>query len=317
MKVVIPGGSGQVGEVLAKAYYAQGHEVVVFSRSPQNRPWRVRSWNGETLGPWVEELDGADVVINLAGRTVNCRYSYRNRWQIISSRLRSVRAVEAAINSVPNPPKLWFQASTATIYAHSIDRAQDEATGVLGGFEREVPETWRFSIDVARSWEGVFEAARVSRTRKVLVRSAMTMSPDSGGIFDMLLWLVRLGLGGRAGSGQQYISWIHYLDFVSALNWIIEHESLEGVVNISSPTPVPNSDFMKLLREAWGAKFGLPATETMVEIGTWLLRTESELPLKSRRVVPGRLIESGFSFNYPEWGEAARNLCKSWREIRA
>lgn len=132
----------------------------------------------------------------------------------------------------------------------------------------------------------------------------------------MLLWLVRLGLGGRAGFGQQYISWIHYLDFVSALNWIIEHESLEGVVNISSPTPVPNSDFMKLLREAWG-KVWASGNETMVEIGTWLLRTESELPLKSRRVVPGRLIESGFSFNYPEWGEAARNLCKSWREIRA
>jgi uncharacterized protein len=189
----------------------------------------------------------------------------------------------------------------------------DEATGELGGNEPNVPSSWRFSIDVARRWEDAFFATDTPATRKVALRSAMTMSPDRGGIFDTLLRLVRLGLGGPAGSGQQFVSWIHELDFARAVEFLIENEEIRGSVNLASPYPVPNSEFMKTLRLAWGKSIGLPASEWMLEIGAVLLRTETELILKSRRVVPGRLLAAGFHFEFPEWREAAEELVQRWR----
>ena len=189
----------------------------------------------------------------------------------------------------------------------------DEATGILGGDEPHAPDTWRFSIDVAKAWERAAEEAATPRTRKVLLRSAMVMSPDEDGIFDTLLRLVRYGLGGRAADGRQYISWIHDEDFIRALNWLIEHEDMNGPVNMAAPEPLPNADFMRELRQAWGTRIGLPATAWMLEAGAVFLRTETELVLKSRRVVPGRLLESGFAFRFPGWREAARDLCARWR----
>jgi uncharacterized protein (TIGR01777 family) len=315
MKIVIPGGTGQVGTLLARAFLADGHEVVVLSRNPRNTPGRVVGWDAETVSEWAAELDGADAVINLAGRSVNCRYHAENRRLIQESRVRSTRAVGKAIARVARPPRVWLQASTATIYAHRYDAPNDEATGILGGGEAGAPDTWRFSIEVAKSWEQAANEGDLPHTRRVVLRSAMTMSPDPGGVFDVLLGLVRWGLGGASGGGHQYVSWIHDRDFVRAIYWLIEHSDLVGPVNLAAPNPVPNAEFMRTLRAAWGIGFGLPATKWMLEIGAVFLRTETELILKSRRVVPARLLQSGFVFQFPTWAEAADDLCRRWREL--
>jgi uncharacterized protein (TIGR01777 family) len=317
MKIVIPGGSGQVGTILARAFHHDGHEVVVLSRSPATAPWRFAVWDARTLGEWAREIDGADVVINLAGRSVNCRYTARNRREILDSRVDSTRVIGEAVARAGRPPGVWLQASTATIYAHRYDAPNDEATGILGGAEPDVPETWRFSIDVARAWEQALDEAPAPRTRKVKMRAAMVMSPDRGGIFDTLLGLVRRGLGGKAGDGRQYVSWIHHADFVRAVRWLIDHEDMEGAVNLAAPNPLPYADFLRALREAWGIPFGLPATEWMLAIGARLLGTETELVLKSRRVIPGRLLAEGFTFEFSSWPEAARDLCAAWKALAA
>ena len=316
MKIVIPGGSGQVGTILARAFCCGRHEVVVLSRTPRREPWRVVAWDGQTLGDWAAEIDGADVVINLAGRSVNCRYNAGNRREILDSRVLSTRAVGAAIASARRPPRVWLQASTATIYAHRYDAGNDETSGLLGGGEADVPDTWRFSIEVAQAWERALDDAATPATRKVKLRSAMTMSPDAGGVFSALLGLVCCGLGGSVGDGRQFVSWIHEEDFVRAIRWLIDHEEFDGAVNLAAPNPLPYAEFMRSLRAAWGMRLGLPATRWMVEIGTRLLGTESELVLKSRRVVPGRLIASGFEFRHPAWLEAARELCQRYRSNR-
>ena len=236
MKIVIPGGSGQVGSLLARAFHAEGHDVCVLSRTPGDSPWQTIEWNGETLGGWTKAIDGADVVINLAGRSVNCRYTAENRHEILRSRVNSTRAIGAAIAGAWHPPRVWLQASTATIYAHRYDAANDEATGILGGSDENAPDAWRFSIEVARAWENAAAEIPTPRTRLILMRSAMTMSPDRGGIFETLLRLTRRGLGGCAGDGRQYVSWIHEADFIHAIRWLIERESITG----PSTSPLPN-----------------------------------------------------------------------------
>ena len=313
MKIVVPGGSGQVGTLLSRAFAAEGHEVVVLSRDP--RAGEVR-WDGETVGDWAKELEGATAVVNLAGRSVNCRYTPANRQAIMQSRVASTKAVGEAIAGCVEPPKVWLQASTATIYAHRYDAANDEHTGILGGDEGDAPDTWRFSIQVARAWEDALATASTPRTRKVALRSAMVMSPDRGGVFDVLLGLVRRGLGGTAGSGRQYVSWLHYEDFVAAVRWLIDRDAISGAVNLAAPNPLPNREFMRELRRAWGARIGLPARDWMLEVGAVFLRTETELILKSRRVEPARLLEHGFAFPHPAWREAAEDLCAQWRERR-
>ena len=309
---MIPGGSGQVGTILARVLHADGHDVVVLTRQPQTSPWRTVAWDGATWGPWVKEVDGSDVVINLARRSVNCRYTPSNRQEILNSRVKSTRAVGDAIAQARRPPRAWLQASTATIYAHRYDAPNDEATGLVGGHELGAPNAWNFSIDVAQAWERALEEAATPKTRKVTLRSAMTMSPDGGGIFDTLLAFVRRGLGGTAGNGRQFVSWIHFEDFIRATRWLIDHDEIDGAVNLAAPNPVPNEEFMRTLREASGTRAGLPATKWMLEIGAVFMRTETELILKSRRVVPGRLLESGFAFNFPMWSTAARDLCQRW-----
>jgi uncharacterized protein (TIGR01777 family) len=313
MKIVIPGGTGQVGTVLARAFHGDGHDVVVLGRHSKNSPWRFAKWDGETIGDWANEIDGSDVVINLAGRSVNCRYNEENRRQMMDSRVYSTRVVGEAIARSSRPPHVWLQASTATIYAHRFDAPNDDVTGIIGGHEADAPDTWNFSIDVATSWERVTNEANTPHTRKVLMRSAMIMSPDRDGIFDTLLKLVRFGLGGTAASGRQYISWMHDLDFIRSVYWLIEHEELSGPINLASPNPLPNREFMRILRVAAGVPFGLPAFEWQLAIGAFLMRSETELILKSRRVEPKRLTDSGFEFKFPNWEEAADDLIQRWR----
>jgi uncharacterized protein (TIGR01777 family) len=312
LRIVIPGGSGQVGNILSRRFHGQGHDVVVLARKVAAAPWRVVHWDGASLGNWTSELDHADVVINLAGRSVDCRYTPANRRAIQESRIQSTHVLGQAIGQCAHPPRLWMNASTATIYRHAPDRPMDERTGEIGGNELNAPDTWRFSIEVATSWEKAFFDAPTPATRKVALRSAMIMSPDRGGVFDTLLRLVRFGLGGTAASGRQFVSWIHDADFVRSIEYLIVHDDFEGAVNVASPNPLENREFMKALREAWGARIGLPAPGWMLELGTFFLRTESELVLKSRRVVPGRLVEDGFQFQFPEWAVAARDLVERW-----
>jgi uncharacterized protein (TIGR01777 family) len=313
MRIAIPGGSGQVGHVLARHFHAQGHEVTVLTRAPKPAPWRTLAWDGIHKGDWIDALEGSDVCINLAGRSVNCRYNPANRAAILNSRVDSTRILGKVIASLAHPPAVWLNASTATIYRHELEHPNDEITGILGGNEPGAPDTWNFSIGIARAWEAAFAETPTPRTRKVALRSAMTFSPDAGGVFDVFLSLVRRGLGGPVGSGRQYVSWIHDADYISATEFLIAHDSLDGAVNLASPNPLPNRDFQRILREAWGTRLGLPTTEWMVEIGTFFMRTESELVLKSRRVVPTRLLNAGFTFQFPTWPEAAHNLVSRWR----
>jgi uncharacterized protein (TIGR01777 family) len=320
MKIVIPGGSGKVGAVLTRGLIAEGHEICILSRSPKGETGnavRHVAWDGCSVGRWAGEIDGADAVINLAGRSVDCRYTKRNRELILNSRIDSTRVIGEAIAAAKNPPPVWLQASTATIYAHRFDAANDEATGILGGAEPNSPSTWKFSIDVAQAWEETLAAAKTPDTRKVALRSAMTMSPDSGSVFEVLSRLVRFGLGGTVGSGRQFVSWIHEADFVRSVDWLIRNDQIEGPVNLAAPNPLPYSDFMANLRQAWRMPIGLPTPEWLLEIATAILRTESELVLKSRRVIPGRLLEHGFEFEYPDWHSAAAELAKrsrSWQK---
>ena len=314
MKVIIAGGSGQVGTILARHFHAHGHRVIVLSRSPHPAPWHVVGWDGSTLGPWIDEVDSSDVWINLAGRSVNCRYTQANRRAILDSRVLSTQLLHQAIARVQHPPPVWLNAGTATIYRHSLDRPMDEATGELGGNEPGAPDTWNFSIDVAKAWEQAFFSTPTPATRQVALRSAMTLSVDRGGVFDVFLNLVRHGLGGANLPGTQFVSWIHEVDFIRAVEFLIARQELAGTVNLASPHPLPNREFLAILRKAWGTRIGLPTTRWMLELGTFLLRTESELVLKSRQVVPGRLLEAGFTFSYPAWPQAAQDLVAQSRK---
>jgi uncharacterized protein len=308
MRIIIAGGTGQVGTLLARAFVADGHEVVVLSRRPMHARWRVVEWDAHTVGSWVRELEGADVVIGLAGRNVNCRYTDANRADIMRSRVESTRVVGRAIAACEAPPRVWLQMSTATIYAHRFDAPNDERTGIIGGQEADAPASWRFSIDVATAWEAAARESKLGTTRLAILRAAMVMSPDAGGIFATLQRLASLGLGGPVDGGRQYVSWIHERDFVRAVYWMISHDDIAGVVNVAAPAPLPYADFMRALRRAVGMPIALPATRWMVALGAWAMRTEPELVLKSRRVVPTRLLDSGFEFEFPEWSDAAANL---------
>ncbi len=310
MKVVIPGGSGHVGGILARAFRASGDDVVVLSRGVGEGSV---AWDGRTLGPWAATIDGADVVINLAGRSVNCRYGADNRAEILRSRLESTRVVGEAIAQARQPPRVWLQASTATIYAHRYDAPNDEVSGMVGNGPGE-PYTWHFSIDVATAWEQALDNALTPRTRKVAMRTAIVMAPESGGPFHTLYNVARLGLGGAIGDGRQFVSWIHDTDLVRATRWLIERADISGVVNLAAPNPLPYVDFMRALRRACGMPLALPAAKWMIEVAMWLLQSESELVLKSRRVVPGRMLANGFTFEYPEWPAAARELVSRSRE---
>ncbi len=314
LRIVIPGGSGQVGRLLARHFRFHGHEVAVLTRSPSSHAdWREVRWDGVTAGDWVRELEGCDVCINLAGRSVNCRYGPENRAAIYDSRILPTRLLGQVLASLHAPPRLWLNASTATIYRHSLSDAMDEFSGELGGNEPGVPDTWNFSIRVAKDWEQAFFESATPRMRKIALRSAVTFSADRGGIFDVLSTLVRRGLGGTNGSGRQMVSWVHGEDFCRAIDFLIAEESLDGAVNIASPHPLPNREFMQVLRQAWGVPIGLPAPAWLIEMGCFLMRTESELVLKSRFVTPGRLEAAGFRFQHRDWPEAASDLVREWR----
>jgi uncharacterized protein (TIGR01777 family) len=315
MKVVLPGGTGHVGTLLTKAFLDERDDVVIIARGKSPLA-RTVPWDGKTQGDWAKELDGADVVVNLAGRTVNTRYTEAHLKEMMDSRVDSTRAVGVAIEKAKAPPKVWLQMSTATIYAHRFDAPNDEATGIIGGEEAGVPAYWKRSVDIGLNWERAQQEANTPRTRKVILRTTLVMSPTRDGVFDVLSGLTRVGLGGSLGGGEQYVSWIHDQDFARAVKWLIEREDLEGEFNMAAPYPLPQRDMMSVLRHEYGARLGLPATKWMAEIGAFFMRTDTELILKSRRVVPGRLLQSGFKFQFPDWTHAAQDLAARWHEER-
>lgn len=306
MHFVIPGGSGQVGSLLTRDLRAKGHRVTTIGRGPGGEDHL--QWDGRTLGAWANALDGADVVINLAGRSVNCRYNEENLKAMMDSRVHSTTIVGEAIAQCSSPPPLWLQMSTATIYAHRFDAPNDEEAGIMGGHEDGVPAYWKRSTDIAEAWEKALELAECPATRKVALRTSMVMTADKDGIFSVLLSMVRRRLGGSIAGGEQYVSWIHGDDFVRAIEFLVAREDINGAVNLAAPNPLPQRDFMKAMRDAAGISLGLPAAAWMAKVGAVFMRTDAELLLKSRRVVPGRLLAAGFEFTFARWQEAATDL---------
>ncbi len=305
MKIVIAGGTGQIGQLLTREYRQRGFKVCLLTRNPSAEG--SVQWDGHNLGPWQQELDGANVVINLAGRTVNCRYTDENMKQMLASRIDSTRVIGEAIARCQSPPSLWLQMSTATIYEHTFDHDNDEDSGVIGGNELNVPEYWQFSIEIAKQWEKTLFEAKTPQTRKVALRSAMVMSPDKGGVFMELVGLTKKGLGGPIAGGNQYMSWIHEKDFIGALDVLMKND-FSGVINLAAPHPLPQKDFMKVMRQIIGMPVGLPATRLMAKVGAYFMRTDTELVLKSRRVVSKRLAEWNYKFAFPHWQEACQDL---------
>lgn len=306
LRLILAGGSGFLGQALAKHFQALGWEVVVLTRSPKpNRAAREVRWDAETLGAWARELEGAAAVVNLTGRSVDCRYTEANRRLILDSRVNSTRVIGQAIAQCAQPPRVWMNSSSATIYRHTLGPAWDES----GTDFTPTPAVQdAFSLEVIHAWEKALKEAATPRTRKVALRTTLVLGQGQNSVFPVLSRLARLGLGGRMGSGNQFVSWLHEADFCRAMEWLIEHDELSGPVNFAAPNPLPNAEMMRLFREAVGAPFGLPATEWMLEIGAIFLRTETELILKSRRVVPGKLLRSGFTFRFPTMREAIADL---------
>lgn len=314
MKIVIPGGTGQVGGALAR-HLAQEHDVVIIGRSARDKYGaKGVKWDGKSLGDWVDEVDGADVLINLAGRIINCRHNDMEIREMYWSRVDTTNLLGEAITKCKKPPPLWLNASTATIYRHTYGPANDEFTGVLGGFEPGVPLYWKYSIDVARAWEDTLFARATPHTRKVAMRMAFAVEPVRGGVLDTFYFTARLGFGGRMGSGEQWCSWIHEEDFVRAVEFVVKNKDLEGPVNFAAPNPIQQGKFMEIFRTKMGIGYYIPVPyEWMVRVFAFFYRTESEVILKSRRVVPAKLLQAGFTFKYPDWETAAEDTVNKFK----
>ena len=305
-RLVIAGGSGFLGQALAKHFQALAWEVVVLTRTPHaNRAAREVRWDAESLDEWTRELEGAAAMVNLTGRTVDCRYNEANRRAIMDSRVNSTRVIGQAIAQCTLPPRVWLNASSATIYRHTLAQAWDES-GM--DFEPTAEVKDAFSVEVIVAWEKALNEAVTPGTRKVALRTTMVLGLARNSVFPVLRRLARFGLGGRMGSGEQFVSWLHETDFLRAVEFLIAHEEMSGAVNFAAPNPVPNHERMRAFRELVGMPIGMPATRWMLEVGAFFLRTETELILKSRRVVPGRLLNAGFKFRFPELRGALADL---------
>ena len=306
MKIVIFGANGFLGRVLSSYFVERDYEVVAIARRREGCSPLAKFvyWDGVTAGDWTSELEGATAVINLAGRTVNCRYTDRHKQEIMESRVITTRLIGEAIQQAKNRPEVWINSSTATIYEHreqgTGNVAHTEAEGVIGD---------DFSMRVAKEWERAFYEHEVP-VRKIAARTAIVLGAEKETVFDKLSGIVRLGLGGTMGSGRQMISWIHEEDFCGVMKFFIDKKDLEGSINVVAPHAETNRDFMQMLRKTWNVPFGLPATKWMLEIGTFLMRTETELVLKSRWVYPDRLLQAGYQFTFPDVPEALSDLKK-------
>ncbi len=289
-KIILAGGNGYLGTVLANYYKGIAHEVIILSRKPAAVNGNVKTiiWDGKTEGEWASYLNDADLLINLCGKNVNCRYTPENKQEIISSRVVPTALLGRVVGSLAHPPQLWINVTSATIYRHAEDHAQDEDTGETG---------YGFSIEVCRQWEQTFFDAPTPATRKVALRMGIVLG-HADGVFPRLLNLVKLGMGGKQGNGEQYVAWVHQQDAAQITEWLLQHPELHGVINCTAPQAVKNHTLMRIIRQSYGIPFGLPAPQWLLEIGARLIGTETELILKSRWVAPKRLLSSGYNFQF-------------------
>jgi uncharacterized protein (TIGR01777 family) len=303
-KIVIAGGTGFIGQALA-TFFGKDNDIVILTRhvpgeDTQNPGYRIQYlyWDGLRVEKqWADAIDGSDLVINLAGKSVNCRYTPKNKQEILDSRIDSTRAIGLAIRDAVVPPKVWINAASATIYRHAEDRPQDEYAGEIGN---------GFSVQVCKKWEKIFDEQRAPFTRKVTLRIAITLG--TGGVIIPYLHLLKFGLGGKQGSGKQMYSWVHIEDLCRVIRWVYERDKLEGVYNVCSPHPVNNRQFMRSLRKVSGHRIGLPAFTWILKLGALLIGTETELVLKSRWVLPTKLLQTGFIFRYADAEDAMKDI---------
>ena len=298
-KLIIAAGTGFLGNVLIQHFNNKFEEIVILTRGKSRIKNKIKyvNWNAKTFSGWEKELENADVLINLAGKSVDCRYTEKNKAEILASRIESTKILNEAILQCENPPKHFINSSTATIYRHSEDKEMDEYTGEIGN---------DFSMNIAKSWEKTFYEVETPKTLKTAIRTSIVLGKN-GGAFIPLKKLTQFGLGGKNGNGSQFVSWIHEKDFARAVEFIIEKE-LSGCINIVSPKPIRNDEFMKKLQKGIGIPFGLPISKSMLEIGAKIIKTETELVLKSRNVIPKRLTENGFEFEFGDLDKTFKNL---------
>lgn len=289
MKIILFGANGFMGQHLI-AYFSKNNEVVAIQRTPQTDREQVRyvSWDGKNPGAWCQELEDADVVINLAGKSVDCRYTEANKAAIFSSRLDSTRAIGEAIRQCKVKPKVWLNAASATIYRHSFE-PMTESKGIIGE---------GFSVEVCKAWEKAFFEFRDLGVRQIALRTSIVLGND-GGVMVPFKNLTKFGFGGKMGDGRQLFSWIHIEDACRAIEFLVKQEDLSGVYNIAAPNPITNAAFMQALRKRYKRPFGLPLPKKLLEFGARIIQTETELILKSRYVIPEKLLNEGFHFKYP------------------
>ncbi|MDQ8198965.1 TIGR01777 family oxidoreductase [Pelagicoccus enzymogenes] len=300
-KLVIAGGTGFLGQALARHFTRKNWEVVILTRNTQAPALagRLVAWDGKTLGPWVQELEKAQALVNLSGKSVDCRYHPRNRREIRESRLAPTRVLSVALQNAKAPPSVWLNAASATIYRHSLDTPMPEEDGEIGN---------GFSVEVCQAWEKALFEATLPGIRRIALRTSMVLGHAKNSVYPILARIARCGLGGKLSTGEQMVSWIHVTDFVRAIEFAIEDEDLQGPLNITAPAPVRNCVFMKTLRETLGIPFGLDHYKPLLEVAAWILRTETELTLKSRFAVPAKLLQHRFVFYYPFVDEALSDL---------
>lgn len=289
-KIIIAGGTGFLGNVLIDHFKNKCEQLIILTRLRKKSVDNVHYslWDAKTLSGWESCLENADVLINLAGKSVDCRYNEENKKLIYTSRIDSTKILNIAVSQCANPPKHWLNSSTSTIYRHSIDKKMGEYTGEIGN---------DFSMNIAKAWEKEFFSHLTPKTRKVALRTSIVLGKN-GGAFIPLKSLTKMGFGGKQGSGNQFVSWIHEKDFACAVEFIINNHTIENVINIVSPQPIKNKEFMKTIRKVLKVPIGIPVNETMLKIGSKIIKTEAELVLKSRNVIPKRLTELGFVFKY-------------------
>ena len=300
-KLIIAAGTGFLGQVLVHHFKNKFEEIVILTRGKSQTIDGIKyvNWNARTFSGWEKELENATVLINLTGKSVDCRYTKKNKKEILWSRIESTKILSKAVLNCQNPPKHWLNSSTATIYRFSLDKQMDETDGEIGN---------DFSINVALSWEKAFFKTQTPNTLKTALRTSIVLGKNGGALIP-LKTLAKIGFGGKQGKGNQFISWIHEEDFANAVDLIIKKE-ITGVINVVSPEPIRNVDFMKKLRKAVGFSFGIPLNQFCLEIGSFFIRTETELVLKSRNVIPKRLLENGFRFKFGDIDEAFKDLLR-------
>jgi uncharacterized protein len=300
-KIIIAAGTGFIGQAMIDHF--SNYEIVVLTRNSnfksQISNLKYIYWNAKSSGEWFSELEGAKAIINLTGKSVNCRYNEKNKAEILSSRVDSTNIIGEAINACKNPPEIWMNAGSATIYPHSLDKQNSED---VTEFDND------FSVQVCKAWEKTFNEIETPKTRKLFLRITIVLGKN-GGVFKTLRSLTKIGLGGKQSNGKQFVSWIHEKDLCRAIEFLMDNKNMSGPINCAAPNPMRNKEFMKTLRKQLKVPFGLPQPGWVLSIGTWMMRTEKELVLKSRNVIPKRLTENGFKFTYNTVEEAMKDLC--------